>query len=790
MKKLVKTLSRNFHSSISSSNNNNNNNNIDPCHSTNNSNLLSLPQQHAVSHHHREHLSSSTGTLELPSSSYHHSYDDLEQCREDDYNLSSSSSNYGLTVKPKKKRSFFSKSQNELHEMKGGNTGMNTNWSQQIANGLQILSRRESSATVTCQSRSKRPVLTFTLDLLSADVLQYILSFLPCQSVHTCFADEYKTYVKLYKAIQQGIQQFPKRKTETLNSKQKKQLKKLIYSNDNSPNMNSSYYGIFSLCFTKKYFLEELYEQVSFWQFLCEHFYKVDISRFNEMKAKLMRCKILKENDSPLICWKQIFRYYNEYIARWETDMVYNIFKISRQDTKISRIYKEKKTSWTSQLAYNLKEETLRTVFSSNNSNSDYYAITSTSFEPNNLYYFEFTCKYSTQSRIAVGVVPNTNAFYKDQLESVNDTSQDNHQIDLDSSFSSVTSNHDVDTHNAAKNGSRNEATQPFNPLEYRPPTDVPCMSLLENTEEGQLFLPGDKIGVICDYSFSEKNVLKLYFCLNWDSTKEYTCFKKTLERIRHVERDSSCPFSLHEEKVCAYLLKYDLHNMQKEVFQLNGTTVGHSASSSRSFFSTSTASMPASALTALHDNPANHSSPNLVSSSNKTLSNSLTNNNGNTNSVTTSQSHMKNNLSNSLSPNPLYEERIMAPFKKHDIRLVYFIPNFRNSTEQHFQFPKCYKSNQRRELISFLKVNERVLHSNDVNSDQPNLPSRSLNSSFDPSKERPTSSTAELNLPDLKLCMSSLEVGDAVFITKPSLPYPPLYYHLLVTKQHKTSHH
>ncbi|KAG2373399.1 hypothetical protein C9374_012138 [Naegleria lovaniensis] len=822
MKKLVKTLSRNLHAISSSNNNNNNNNNNhgDPssCPTTTHSNFLSIPSSNG---HHREHLSSSTGTLEVPSSCssiHHHSYDDLEKCasttlsRDDHFNGSGNDLAVSNCQK-KKKRSFFSKSQNQLHEMKGADNAMNTNWSQQIASYLQIPSRGESSA-VTCQARStlsgnnkERPVMTFTLEHLSADVLQYILAFLPCQSIHTCFSDEYNTYLSLYKAIQQGIQQFPKRKTETLNSKQKKQLKKLIYSNDNSLTMNSSYYGIFSLCFTKKYFLEELYEQVSFWQYLCEHFYKVDISRFNEMKAKLMRCKILKENDSPLVCWKQIFRYYNEYIARWETDLVYKIFKISRQDTKISRILKEKKNSWTSQLAYNLKEETLRTVFQTNHSTSDYYAITSTSFAPNNLYYFEFTCKYNTQSRIAVGVIPNTNAFYKDQLENVNDESQDHHhQIDLDSSFNSVTSNHD--NHSPNIGSSSNNATippQPFNPLEYRPPVDVPCMSLLENTEEGQLFLPGDKIGVICDYSFSEKNVLKLYFCLNWDSSKDYSCFKKTLERIRHVERDANCPFSFHEEKVCSYLLKYDLHNMQKEVFQLNGTAFdGHSAGSSSSrsnLFSSSTASMSTSALTSLHHNLQQQSqlsvqsSPNLhlaankamVSSSNSMNSTATPNQTKDVTTTTTAptiSSHLKNMSSNSISPNPLYEERIMAPFKKHDLRLVYFIPNFRNSTEQHFQFPKCYKSNQRRELISFLKVNEQV----NMNDSNANLPFRSLNSSFDPSKERPTSSTADLNLPDLKLCMSSLEVGDAVYITKPSLPYPPLYYHLLATKKFKTS--
>jgi len=435
----------------------------------------------------------------------------------------------------------------------------------------------------------------------------------------------------------------PNTRLDMIGKKQKKLLKSGF-------NQKKKSFGLFSLCFTNRYFRYCLFDSVDFWQQLCHFYFKVDRSSFMQLKDRMITKQASPPTDQQL--WKQIFRYCFATAAKWDTNPKFlsNVFQVKHGDTVIKRMCLQKKDSWKKQMAFDLKHE-LKSMFL-NRTDTDIYATSCNTFSPGNVYYFEFWCRFNQYSRVGVGLMPNTNSFY---------------------------------THDNVHEGNEQERG-PFNATEYKPASN-PCLLLFENQEENSMFLPNDTVGLVVDYSFSEKNVMKLYFCTNWDSSKQFQHFKKALERIRHVEKEGSC--SLNDDLVSAYLLRDELTNIHKELFD-------------KSY--------------------------------------------------------------------PTYEEELKSSFKNKFTRLLYFTPMDRNATEQNFKFPKCYKNSKRGELISFINVPE-----------QEGSPNTFLTTTFDPHKDRPISSTCDLILPDFKLCMSSLEVGDRVQIKRPKQPYPPLYYHIMM---------
>ena len=566
----------------------------------------------------------------------------------------------------------------------------------------------ELSPSPNAQYFHKRREGEKSLDDLSPDVLGYIISFLPSnlEIVKEYYRDSYSQLLEIRKRAKLSMN--GKNKIEAINSKQKKALKKLLYSKKEATRS----FGVFSLCFTKRYFYEELFERVSFWQSLCEVCNRIDLRSWDSFCQKVDQSHDDKEQ---IDMWQNIYRYYNEFSARWEIhpDFVHSVFKISQNDLKIKRSSKKSKLN-SSHLGHLIEyKDEFKSLLNTGSKKDSLCAISSNSFTPGNLYYIECECKFSSiSSRLAIGIMPDTDCFFKEH--------QDPTAHNMDYSFTSFD-----DTTSPLKNICRNSLNMaqnislnlsnvhsPFNPKEYTSP-DMLCLSMLENMEDSQLFLSGDKISIIIDYAHTEKNVLKLYYCNNWDSSKERTTFAKSIERIKLYDRTRAegqfanyLPqnLALQDDKVLNYLIKDEISQIQKECKKNSSTT-------------------------------------------------------------TTTEDNI----------NQSFEDRISEPFKKYSSRHVYFLSKYRNSTEQNYQYPKGYKSHARREIISFFKVDEK---------NESSHPIKSLSSAFDPTRERPTICTADLYLPNIKLCMSSQEVGDSVKIVKPSLPYPPFFYHLLSQKE------
>ncbi|KAG2379265.1 hypothetical protein C9374_007404 [Naegleria lovaniensis] len=166
-------------------------------------------------------------------------------------------------------------------------------------------------------------------------------------------------------------------------------------------------------------------------------------------------------------------------------------------------------------------------------------ATSSRTFSPNNLYYFEFYVEKIGGINLGVGLVPNI--------------------------------------HFTAPEGS-NPVPKDFNPTHfdnYIWPSGS-CHHCFEINN--QRYYSGDVVGMLVDYSYSEKNVLKIHFCHNWHKKDKRRALFNKLKKIREIETKLSenhhSSFSVEsvDDELCAFILDDELKELQSKA-QSNITT-------------------------------------------------------------------------------------------------------------------------------------------------------------------------------------------------------------------------
>ncbi|KAF0979290.1 hypothetical protein FDP41_001633 [Naegleria fowleri] len=382
------------------------------------------------------------------------------------------------------------------------------------------------------------------------------------------------------------------------------------------PSITSKKYGIFSLCFVNSHLYYSLFKNVHFWKLICEFYFNLPKTEnseppidkktlisiygkepFEREDSPTTMSKIVKLGDwlqtmlnisnsselnipddlgnewqvvstgavqtsganaslfistnstcyhQELACWQYSYHYLHCIPARFDQDSRYMlpIFQMvtkpssmeDQRDLELSDVSELTKKS----CMYNTCIQ--RCIETDNKKSPNDYrwrnATTSRTFSPNNLYYFEFYVEKIGGINLGVGLVPNI--------------------------------------HFTAPEGSNpNNIPKDFNPTHfdnYIWPSGS-CHHCFEINN--QRYYSGDVVGMLVDYSYSEKNVLKIHFCHNWHKKDKRRDLFNKLKKIREIETKEQSLFSLEsvEDELCAFILDDEIKELQSKAQNITTST-------------------------------------------------------------------------------------------------------------------------------------------------------------------------------------------------------------------------
>ncbi|KAL9653426.1 hypothetical protein ABK040_002062 [Willaertia magna] len=482
----------------------------------------------------------------------------------------------------------------------GNTNNFITNSKQRLSSSaLERLSSLSGLFPLTSQITSNSVIPNvFKLIDLPFEMILHIITFLPLED------DYYDKYIE--------IQKLKKIYLKNKNLFKEKKSKRNSNSNNKENNNNNKKRDYFNLFKTNHYFYDTFYKNIEFWKLLIEVYFHHSCADdapfinkkilneiyFNSSNTNLgsvfSQLKLTEEKDDEeqnLRLWQATFHYLFQS-PRYDTDEEYllPIFTYNKDRTEITRTVKDDGKKGPNAYRWrNVVSTRYRT------------------FEPYNVYYFEFKIQKIGEINVAVGLVH----------DNFNPTENDNFIWPSGSCHHCFEVNH-------------------------------------------QRYYANETVGMIVDYSYSERNVMKLYFCHNYKLNAEGLLMEQ-------LEKNGGDINSL------------DLENMQ----------------------------------------------------------------------------YLENLDVNSI-------------FTINQLRMVYYTTN--NQT----QYPNCVITDDRNELIQFVKV--PLLDENDKQqSDAFNESTKDV----DVQKQRPKTFPLPLDLPNFKLCVTTYDNDDCVALVNPTKPYPSLYYQI-----------